>query len=652
MSVYKIPVKKKTNQILSQSVLIEKSHLLNLENNKNKNNNHSSKVSSKTKNNNNKVNPSPISLKLKPNIKDKNEFITSKSYRLSPNQNNIKTKKQTQRSISEKDNRKNSNANSVTKRNSLNQNHLNNFSTSLNESSIISSTHIINNNHSNKGSPNKNLNKNNVHKKISSNNNAFSFSNSPILSSDHKKKKMITINKKIFSPFSSEVNHKITKVKPITQHQKNNSTINEKINDMKSKNLFQSLKSRKFNNTHCSNKNFLKTTSLNTSKNKNILNDSTSSQIQKEKKNPNQHNKINSNRTSSNKKNPNSNRKNSNKKIIHTEKEKEIESKKEKKPSQNTLNNTTNTSFSNINQNTNQNPIIIKKIKCMHDISKTGISGDEKKLNQDTYFIFKNFGNNFSNIYMGVCDGHGYFGHEVSGFIRENLPMNLNHLIKEKNLNIQNDNLTEVIKECFIKENENLLKNQNIDSNLSGSTCASLIYTPSKLIIANIGDSRIILGKKLNNKNWQYEKLTRDHKPIIKEESDRIKEKGGRIKQMKDENGNFVGPLRVYMKDKDIPGLAMTRSFGDYYASIAGTICIPEVSERYFCDDDKFIVIASDGLFEFVSNDDVVNIVKGFYEKEDIVGCCEFLFQEAWRRWIQEEDDTVDDITIIVVFFE
>ena len=643
MSIYKIPVKKKPNQIISQSVLIEKSHLSNLENNKNKNNNHSSKVSSKSKNNN----KSPISLKLKPINKNKNEFITSKSYRLSPNHNNIKTKKQTQRSISEKDNRKNSN--SVSKRNSLNQNHLNNFSTSLNESSIINSNHLINNNNSNKNSPNKNLNKKNAHKKIS-NNTALSFSNSPILSSEHKTKKMITINKKIFSPFSSELNHKITKVKPINQNQKNNSTINEKLNDIKSKKLFQNFKSRKFNNTHCSNKNFLKTTSVNTSKNKNILNDSTSSQI-KDKKNSNQNNKINSNRTNSNKKNSNSNRNSSNKKITQTEKEKD-ESKKEKKPSQNTLNNTTNTSFSNMNQNTNQNPTIIKKIKCMHDISKTGISGDEKKINQDTYFIFKNFGNNFSNIYMGVCDGHGYFGHEVSGFIRENLPMNLNHLIKEKNLNIQIDNLTEVIKESFIKENENLLKNPNIDSNLSGSTCASLIYTPSKLIIANIGDSRIILGKKLNNQNWNYEKLTRDHKPIIKEESDRIKEKGGRIKQMKDENGNFVGPLRVYMKDKDIPGLAMTRSFGDYYASIAGTICIPEVSERYFCDEDKFIVIASDGLFEFVSNDDVVNIVKGFYEKEDIVGCCEFLFQEAWGRWIKEEDDTVDDITIIVVFFE
>ena len=59
-----------------------------------------------------------------------------------------------------------------------------------------------------------------------------------------------------------------------------------------------------------------------------------------------------------------------------------------------------------------------------------------------------------------------------------------------------------------------------------------------------------------------------------------------------------------------------------------------------------------DGLFEFISNDEIVNFVKDFYFKEDIVGCCEFLYQEAWKRWIKEEEDTVDDITIIVVFFE
>ena len=121
------------------------------------------------------------------------------------------------------------------------------------------------------------------------------------------------------------------------------------------------------------------------------------------------------------------------------------------------------------------------------------MSGDEKKVNQDTYFIFKNFGNGFDNIYMGVCDGHGYYGHEVSGYIKENLPMDLNHIIKSRKLNLLTDDLTEAITYAFITENNSLLRNKMIDSNLSGSTCISVIYTPLKLIIANIGDSRCIL---------------------------------------------------------------------------------------------------------------------------------------------------------------
>lgn len=226
------------------------------------------------------------------------------------------------------------------------------------------------------------------------------------------------------------------------------------------------------------------------------------------------------------------------------------------------------------------------------------MAGDDKKVNQDNYFIFKNFVQGFDNIYMGVCDGHGYYGHEVSGYIKENLPMDLNHLIKTKKLNVLKDDLSAVIKNAFILENKSLLRNRQIDSDLSGSTCVSVIYTPIKLIIANIGDSRCVLGKcieidnyeekdeiigekKKRNIRWVAENLSRDHKPSLPEEAERILKVGGRIRPMKDEDGEFIGPLRVYMKEKDMPGLAMTRSFGDYFGSTAGVISEPEVTEYF-----------------------------------------------------------------------
>ena len=308
-----------------------------------------------------------------------------------------------------------------------------------------------------------------------------------------------------------------------------------------------------------------------------------------------------------------------------------------------------------------------KKIKCIHDLSKTGLAGDDKRVNQDNYFIFKNFVQGFNNIFMGVCDGHGYYGHEVSGYIKENLPMDLNHMIKNQKLDLLKDDLAPIIKKTFIVENKSLLRNKQINSDLSGSTCVSVIYTPEKLIIANIGDSRVVLGKCIEKKDqnqfekifdidnktkWVAKNLSRDHKPTIQEEAQRIIKKGGRIRPMKDEDGEFIGPLRVYMREKDMPGLAMTRSFGDYFGSIAGIIAEPEVTEYFLKEEDKFMILASDGLFEFMSSQEVVDIVKDYYDKNDIVGCCEYLYNESTRKWLKEEEDTIDDITMILVFFD
>ena len=64
------------------------------------------------------------------------------------------------------------------------------------------------------------------------------------------------------------------------------------------------------------------------------------------------------------------------------------------------------------------------------------------------------------------------------------------------------------------------------------------------------------------------------------------------------------------------------------------------------------MILASDGLFEFMSSQEVVDIVKDYYDKNDIVGCCEYLYNESTRKWLKEEEDTIDDITMILVFFD
>lgn len=96
--------------------------------------------------------------------------------------------------------------------------------------------------------------------------------------------------------------------------------------------------------------------------------------------------------------------------------------------------------------------------------------------------------------------------------------------------------------------------------------------------------------------------MSRDHKPEDPEEAAVIHANNGRIDSYRDQFGNMVGPLRVWHKNEDIPGLAMTRSFGDDVASKVGVNAVPEVKEFTLSTSDKVIVLASDGVWEFLSN--------------------------------------------------
>ena len=313
-------------------------------------------------------------------------------------------------------------------------------------------------------------------------------------------------------------------------------------------------------------------------------------------------------------------------------------------------------------QNRIQNPLkktyIAKRIRKIHHFTHVGFNGEkDKDYNQDIAFLEKNFANNNTFLYMAVCDGHGVEGHQVSGFIKRTLPKDLSNALVNKEILTSDKNkkkkIYNIIGSTFIKVNEKLISNESINSIFSGTTCVSLIYTPIKLICANIGDSRAVLGRyDKKNKKWISINLSRDHKPTEEDEAKRILKKGGRIKPFIDEEtGNEVGPLRVWVKDDEVPGLAMTRSFGDRVAAIAGTICVPEIKEYAFHEGDKFVIIASDGIWEFISSEECINIIGKFYENNDVVQCCEYLYNESRKRWIKEEE-VVDDITMLLVFFD
>lgn len=137
-----------------------------------------------------------------------------------------------------------------------------------------------------------------------------------------------------------------------------------------------------------------------------------------------------------------------------------------------------------------------------------------------------------------------------------------------------------LIKESF-RLAEASLKNTQNESNFSGSTCNLGIIINKKIICANVGDSRMILLEEQSDTTLTDIQLSNDHKPELEIEKERIEKSGGVISPfesnkiiqfiVKDSNG----PLRVFVKGEKYPGIAMSRSLGDFVAKTVGVICDP-----------------------------------------------------------------------------
>ena len=77
----------------------------------------------------------------------------------------------------------------------------------------------------------------------------------------------------------------------------------------------------------------------------------------------------------------------------------------------------------------------------------------------------------------------------------------------------------------------------------------------------------------------------------------------------------------------------MTRSFGDHCASLVGVTAIPEIKELNLIPNDKFVILASDGIWELMSNQEAAEIVYPFYEQNSAERAAEALIRDAATRW-------------------
>lgn len=96
----------------------------------------------------------------------------------------------------------------------------------------------------------------------------------------------------------------------------------------------------------------------------------------------------------------------------------------------------------------------------------------------------------------------------------------------------------------------------------------------------------------------------------------------------------------------------MSRSIGDDIATSVGVIWQPEILKFNLNSFDKFLIIASDGVWEFIENDEIVSMIAPYYEKNDIEGACDHVLRESHARWTVEDESVIDDITLIILFFD
>jgi serine/threonine protein phosphatase PrpC len=274
-------------------------------------------------------------------------------------------------------------------------------------------------------------------------------------------------------------------------------------------------------------------------------------------------------------------------------------------------------------------------------MSRAGREPGFKKQNQDNCFAFEKYITANQSLF-GAFDGHGPNGHLVSGYVKQHLPIMLvNHLGSE-------GDVSKALTKGFM-EVDKALGSSRIDCEFSGSTAVVSFLSGKTLTTAWVGDSRGVLAR-INRNGGGYEavSLTKDHKPTLAEEKARIIASSGRVERLVDEVGQPIGPFRVWLQYAWIPGLAMSRALGDVLAHQVGVTSEPECTITELTPDDKFMVLASDGVWEFIDGQGAVNIIGACDTVEE--GCRQ-LVDEAYQKWLVEEDGVVDDITAVVVRF-
>ena len=288
-----------------------------------------------------------------------------------------------------------------------------------------------------------------------------------------------------------------------------------------------------------------------------------------------------------------------------------------------------------------------------------------KKECQDKAYIDEVFANKESQAVVAILDGHGPHGkkasHDVCSYFMDSVA------------NAKHDSARDIknaMTEACLRA-ETVLELSPYDTRVSGTTLTTVLLRENELFVAWVGDSRAVLAVRQTNHKLKAVDISRDHKPEDRREKRRIQSMGGEVKRFdipEDDDDDDDLPWRVFIRGTMIPGLAMSRSIGDTLATRVGAIPQPDFGTRALTENDCFLIVASDGLWEVFSSQEAVEwtqryVLENREEDGSLPGhgpnpkhtsVSVAIATEAQRRWVVNFDAKciVDDTSVAIAYLK
>ncbi|KAM3365322.1 hypothetical protein ACQJBY_015211 [Aegilops geniculata] len=273
-----------------------------------------------------------------------------------------------------------------------------------------------------------------------------------------------------------------------------------------------------------------------------------------------------------------------------------------------------------------------------------------KGINQDAMLIWDGFGGEEDGVLCGVFDGHGPHGHLVARRVRDSLPLRLMSAARaspKTGLDMPATAWRKAFARAYKAMDKDLRSHPALDSFCSGSTAVTVLKLGTDLYMANIGDSRAVLGSRdAAAGGMAAVQLTVDLKPDVPSEAERIKKCRGRVFALQDE----PEVPRVWLPFDDAPGLAMARAFGDFCLKDYGVISVPDFFHWPLTDKDQFVILASDGVWDVLSNQEAVDIVSSSPSRSK---AARTLVEAANREWkTKYPTSRTDDCAVVCLYLD